>query len=112
MLVMYRMFTKNPNKDSLATIINKSKEIIRNAPLDIKGRGYTASIAKSYSEYWLRIDDNPILLTNRNRIDEIFREILEDVYQISLHSISNEARTIYLNVIEEYSKKITKVYQL
>ena len=112
MLTMYKMFTRNPNKDSLATIINKSKEIITNAPLDIKGRGYTASIAKSYSEYWLRIDDNPILLTNRNRIDEIFREILDDVDAISKHSISDEARHIYLNIIEEYSQKITNVYQL
>ena len=112
MLIMYRMFSKNPNKKSLATIINKCKEIITNAPLDIKGRGYTVSIAKSYSQYWLRIDDNPILITNRNIIDQTFREILDDVDQISKHSISDEARAIYINVIDEYSKKITNVYQL
>jgi hypothetical protein len=112
MLTMYKMFTKNPTKSSLATIINKSKETIQNAALNIKGTGFTESIAKSYSEYWLRIDDNPSLLTNRNLIDQTFREILEDVYQISIHSISNEAREIYINVIDEYSKKITRVYQL
>ena len=112
MLVMYSMFTKKPSKESLATIINKCRETIANAPLDIKGTGYTATIAKSFSEYWLRIDDNPILISNRDRINQTFREILEDVYQISIHAISNEARTIYLNVIDEYSKKITNVYQL
>ena len=112
MLTMYKMFTKNPNKSSLATIINKSKETIQNAPLNIKGTGFSESIAKSYSDYWLRIDDNPSLITNRNLIDQTFREILEDVYQISIHSISNEARDIYLHVIDEYSKKITTVYQL
>ena len=34
MLVMYSMFTKNPNKQSLATIINKCKETIANAVVD------------------------------------------------------------------------------
>ena len=106
------MFTKNPTKKSLETIINKCKETITNATTDIKGTGYTTTIAKSYSQYWLRIDDNPILISNRDLINQTFREILEDVYQISIHSISDEARAIYLNVIEEYSKKITKVYEL
>lgn len=112
MLTMYKMFTKTPTKSSLATIINKSKETIQNAPLNIKGTGYTESIAKSYSDYWLRKDDDPSLLCNKNIIDQTFREILDDVYKISIYSISNEARDIYLNVIDEYSKKITRVYQL
>lgn len=109
---MYSMFTKNPTRESLETIINICKKIISNAPTDIKGTGYTEKVAKCYSGYWLHADDNPNLQGNRNKIDIMFKEILLDVDGISKYSISNEARTIYLDVIDQYSKKISNVYEL
>jgi hypothetical protein len=112
MLVMYSMFTKNPTKESLETIINSCKEIVTNALTDIKGTGYTEKIAKAYSGYWLHVDDDPKLMSNRNKIDIMFKEILLDVDGISKYSISNEARAVYLHVIDEYSKKISNVYEL
>ena len=109
---MYSMFTKNPSKKSLATIINNCTKIVSNATTDIKGTGYTAKVAKSYSDYWLHVDDDPKLMSNRNKIDNMFKEILLDIDGISKYSISDEARAIYLNVINEYSKKISNVYEL
>lgn len=109
---MYSMFTRNPSKQSLATIINNCIRIVNNASPDIKGTGYNEKIAKAYSEYWLRADDNPKLMSNRNNIDNMFKEILLDMDGLSKYSISNQARAIYLNIINEYSKKISNVYEL
>lgn len=112
MLVMYSMFTKNPTKESLETIINNCKKIISDALTDSKGTGYTEKVAIAYSGYWLHVNDDPKLMSNRNKIDNMFREILLDIDGISKYSISNEARVIYLHIIEEYSKKISNVYEL
>lgn len=112
MLVMYSMFTSNPSKEKLAIIINNCKKIVENATTDLKGTGYNEKMAKSYSQYWLNVDDNPELMCNRTAIDKMFSEILLDIDGISKYSISNEARTIYLYVINEYSKKISNVYRL
>jgi hypothetical protein len=108
---MYRMFTTNPSQDSLDTIINKAKKIVSEATTDIKGTGFNASIAQSYSQHWLRTFYKPTQ-TYKKTIDDNFNEILLDVDTISKHSISEEARSIYLNVIQEYAAKIKQVYNL
>jgi len=111
MLTMYKMFTTNPSQDSLDTIINNAKKIVSNATTDIKGTGFNASIAQSYSHYWLRTFYEPTQ-TYKKTIDDNFNEILLDIDAISKHSISEEARVIYLNVIQEYAAKIKQVYNL
>jgi hypothetical protein len=108
---MYKLFTKNPSQESLDTIINNAKFLLSNAPLDIRGTGITQSSAESFSNYWIRIDATPGI-SNKNTIDKIFCEILEDIIPSSKNSFCTEAKAIYLNVIEEYAKKIKSVYQL
>jgi hypothetical protein len=107
MLTMYRMFTKNPSQNSLDTIINNAKKIVSNATTDIKGNGFNDIIAQSYSQFWLRTTQ-----TYKTTIDNNFNDILLDIDRISKHSISEEARAIYLNVIQEYAAKIKQVYNL
>lgn len=114
MKVMYSMFQKSPNKKSLETIINNCKQTLYNTALDFRGLSkFTPTLAKSYSQYWLNmVDDNPSIISNKNCIDQNFLEILDDIHLISKNSISIEVRDIYINIVDEYSKKITNVYQL
>lgn len=114
MKVMYSMFKKSPNKKSLETIINNCKQTLYNTALDFRGLSqFTPTMAKSYSVYWVNmVDDNPSIMSNKNRIDQNFLEILDDIHLISKSLISIEVRDIYINIVDEYSKKITNVYQL
>jgi hypothetical protein len=111
MQLMYRLFTKNPSQESLDTIINNAKKFIANAPFDLQGTGITRSSAESFSNYWLRIDDTPGV-SNKNTIDTVFCEILADIDPSSKNKFCTEAKAIYVNVIEEYAKKLKNMYQL
>ena len=111
MQLMYRLFTKNPSQDSLYTIINNAKRFIADAPFDIRGTGITRSSAESFSNYCLRIDATTPG-ANKNTIDTVFCEILDDIDPSSKNTFCTEAKAIYLNVIEEYATKIKNVYQL
>ncbi len=111
MITMYKIFTKKPSQDGLDTIINNAKKIVSNASTDIKGTGFNASIAQSYSQHWLGTFYEPTQ-TYKKTIDDNFNEILLDIDAILKHSISEEARVIYLNVIQEYATKIKQVYNL
>ena len=112
MQTLYRNFKNDPSQTSLDDIILKSLEVISNSSIDIKGTGITTSIAKSFSWYWLLVDDNPNLRTNKIRIDTNFNDILADVDLIPKHLLSEEAKTIYLNLIREFAIKIKNVYNL
>lgn len=109
---LYRTFKKDPSQSSLDDIINNSLNLIAISPSDTKGTGITISIAKSFSWYWLLVDDNPKLLTNKIRIDTYFNDILADIDQIPKQLLSEEAKPIYLNLIREFAKKIRNVYKL
>ena len=111
MRIMYRLFTKNSSQESLDTIINNAKRFIADAPFDLRGTGITRSCAESYSNYWLRIDATPGS-SNKNTIDTVFCEILDDIDPSAKNKFCTEAKAIYLNVIEEYAEKIKNVYQL
>lgn len=111
MRLMYKLFTTNPSQESLDTIINNAKRFIADAPFDLRGTGITRSSAESFSNYWLRIDATPSS-SNKNRIDTVFCEILDDIDPSSKNKFCTEAKAIYLNVIEEYAVKIKNVYQL
>lgn len=111
---MYSMFQKSPNKKSLETIINNCKQTLYNAAVDFRGLSrLTPTMAESNSQHWLNnVDDNPSIISNKNRIDQNFLEILDDIDAILKSLISIEVRDIYINIVDEYSKKITNVYQL
>lgn len=109
---LYRTFKNHPSQASLDDIIHKSLEVISNSPIDTKGTGITTSIAKSFSWYWLLVDDNPNLRTNKIRIDTNFNDILADIDLIPKHYLSEEAKIIYLNLIREFAIKIKNVYKL
>jgi hypothetical protein len=111
MLTMYKIFTDNPSQNSLDAIINNAKKIVSNAPTDLKGTGFNASIAQSFSQHWLRTFYEPTQ-TYKKTINNNFNDILLDIDSISKHTISDEARAIYLNVIQEYAAKIKQVYNL
>lgn len=112
MQTLYRTFKNDPSQSSLDDIINNSLNLISNSPIDTRGTGITTSIAKSFSWYWLLVDDNPKLLTNKIRIDTNFNDILADIDQIPKQLLSEEAKSIYLNLIREFAKKIKNVYKL
>ena len=113
MLTMYRLFRNRPSQDSLDTIINNAKKIVSNASHDLKGTGIRTDVAVAFSKYWLATHyDTTAPLTSKDTIDANFNEILLDVDTISKHSISEDARAIYLNVIQEYAAKIKQVYKL
>jgi hypothetical protein len=108
---MYKLFTKNPSQESLDTIISNAKRFIADAPFDLRGTGITRSSAESFSNYWMRIDASTPG-ANKNTIDTVFCEILDDIDPSSKNKFCTEAKEIYVNVIEEYAKKIKNVYQL
>jgi hypothetical protein len=112
MQTLYIKFKNDPSQSSLDDIIQNSLEMISNSPIDTKGTGITTSIAKSFSWYWLLVDDDPNLRTNKIRIDTNFNEILADIDLIPKHFLSEEAKTIYINLIREFAKKIKNVYRL
>ena len=109
---LYRTFKNDPSQSSLDDIINNSLNLIATSPSDTKGTGITTSIAKSFSWYWLLVDDNPKLMTNKIRIDTNFNDILADIDLIPKQLLSEEAKPIYLNLICEFAKKIKNVYKL
>lgn len=111
---MYSMFQRSPNKQSLIMIIDKCKQTIKNVSVDFRGISkYTASMANSNKEYWLNIvNDNPSLICNKNQINQNFLEILSDIDEISKTIISQEVAEIYIDIIDEYLKKISKAYEL
>ena len=111
MLIMYKIFINNPSQNSLDAIINNAKKVVSNAPTDLKGTGFNASIAQSFSQHWLRTFYEPTQ-TYKKTINNNFNDILLDIDSISKHTISEEARAIYLNVIQEYAAKIKQVYNL
>jgi len=112
MFLMYKLFRNNPSQSSLDPIIKHSTRIVSGASTDIKGTGINADSARAFSNGWLSVDDSPILLTNKHRIDQCFNEILSELDNIEKYSISEDARAIYLHIIQEYAKKIKRVYQL
>ena len=112
MQTLYIKFKNDPSQSLLDDIIQNSLDVISNSPIDTKGTGITTSIAKSFSWYWLLVDDDPNLLTNKITIDNNFKDILYDIDLIPKHFISEEAKTIYLNLIREFAKKIKNVYRL
>ena len=108
----YQLFRKNPNQLMLDNIINDVIYAISNSSDDLMGTGINARLASSYSNYWLLADDDPILMTNKHRIDQHFNDILDDIDKISYQHLSTEAKNIYINIIHEYAKKINRVYKL
>jgi hypothetical protein len=112
MLTMYKMFTKNPSKDRLATIINNAKRIVSEATTDLKGTGFTKSVAKAYSDYWLMAIGYEPSTATIEKINENFNQILLDVDTLLYISISEDARAIYLNVIQSYAEKIAQLYKI
>jgi hypothetical protein len=112
MQVSYQLFRKNPNQSELDKIINNVISAISNSSDDLRGTGISARLANSYSQYWLLADDDPILTTNKQRIDQNFNDILDDIDKISYQHLSAEAKKIYINIIYQYAEKIKRVYQL
>jgi hypothetical protein len=108
----YELFKTNPTQNNLDDIINKTIEIISNSEQDNKGTGITTTIAKSYSQYWLLADDNPILRCNKQLIDSHFNDILRDIDMIPKQLLSLDAKSIYINLVKEYAIKIKRVYKL
>lgn len=111
---MYTLFQKSPSKNSLNIIIDLCKQTINFVAVDFRGRSqYTVSMAESYKQYWVNMcDDNPELICNKNQINKNFMEILDDIEAISKTIISQEVAKIYIDIIDEYSKKISNVYKL
>ena len=109
---LYNLFRKQPSQELLNKIIDNSREALMNSPINTKGTGMSVSLAKSYSWYWLLVDDDPRLITNKNTIDKNFNEILRDIDLIDLQNLSVETKSIYLNIINEFAKKIKNVYRL
>jgi hypothetical protein len=108
----YELFKTNPTQNNLDDIINKTIEIISNSDHDVRGSGITTTIAKSYSQYWLLADDNPILRCNKQLIDSHFNDILRDIDMIPKQLLSLDAKSIYINLVKEYAIKIKRVYKL
>ena len=113
MIIMYRMFQKTPSKQNLKAVINYCQKKLSDTLIDFRGVSkLSITIAKSCSDQWLSQDDNPNNIFNKNEIDNNFFQILYHLDEISKNLVSEELRNIYINLINEYSKKITNVYQL
>jgi hypothetical protein len=108
----YNHFRNQPSQELLNKIIDNAREALINSPINTKGTGMSVSLAKSYAWYWLLVDDDPALITNKNTIDKNFNEILGDIDVIDLQNLSAETKNIYLNIINEFAKKIKNVYRL
>jgi hypothetical protein len=116
MFLMYRLFRNNPTQESLDTIIKNATRFVSYASPNTKGTGITTEAAAAFSRGWLATYDEhahaSAPLTYQEKIDENFNQILEEVDMISKHGCTEDARAIYLNLIQEYAKKIKTVYQL
>jgi hypothetical protein len=112
MLLMYKLFTKNPSKSSLNTIINKLNQTLLFIVIDYKKNTKKMDeLAKTNSYSWLSTKYEPTEECKR-LIDNNFNEIIDDIDVFSKNRCSAEVRDIYLNLITEYDKKIRQVYQL
>ncbi len=112
MLLMYKLFTMNPSKSGLNTIINNLKQALLFIAVDYKKNTEKMDeIAKLNSSSWLSINYEPTE-DYKQLINNNFNEIIDDIDVFSKNRCSAEVRDIYLNLIAEYEKKIKQVYQL
>jgi hypothetical protein len=116
MSFMYRLFRNNPTQESLDTIIKNATRFVSYASPNTKGTGITTEAATAFSRGWLATYDEyahaSAPLTYQETIDDNFNQILAEVDMISKYGCTEDARAIYLNLIQEYAKKIKTVYQL
>jgi len=108
---MYKLFRNKPHQSSLDIIINNAKKKVSYASPNTKGTGFNTNDAKAFSNAWLTTHYEPSL-TYRDTIDDNFDQILLEVDSISKYGCTEEARTIVLNVIQEYAVKIKQIYNL
>ena len=111
MFLMYKLFRNKPTQSSLEPIINNAKRMVSYASPNTKCIGISTEDALSLSNGWLQSIYEPSQ-TYKDFIDTNFNEILSLVDFISKHGCTEEARTIILNVIQEYASKIKQLYEL
>lgn len=101
MKTMFSIFKKNPTKNQFSIIIQNLKNILIN-----KYPRYTGIDEKTSQDYYNKwiIDDN------KEKIIENFEEIIEHIYIISTNTITQEAISIYLQILDIYNEKINIIY--